>query len=59
MRRLPVWTILTLILLAGCESTGQSGTPQQRGRPCTTRVQDAGQCDAGSIYVFPELTNVR
>ena len=60
MRRLPVWTMLPLILLAACESTGQSGTPQQQqGRPCTTRVQDTGQCGAGSIYVFPELTNVR
>jgi hypothetical protein len=59
MRRLPVWTMLPLILLAACESTGQSGTPQQQGRPCTTRVQDAGQCGAGSIYVSPDLTNVR
>jgi len=58
MRFVPAWTMLPLILLAACQSTGQSGTPQQ-GRPCTSRVQDAGQCNVGSIYVFPELTNVR
>lgn len=57
MRLVPVWTMLPLILLAGCQSTGQSGTAQQ-GRPCTSRVEAAGQCNP-SIYVFPELTNVR
>lgn len=62
MRFVPIWTMLPLILLAACQSTGQStgksgAAPQ--GRPCTARAEEAGQCNAGSIYVFPELTNVR
>lgn len=58
MRLVPVWTMLPIILLAACQSTGQSGTPQQ-SRPCSPRLEDAGQCNTGSIYVFPELTSVR
>lgn len=64
MRRMPVWTMLPLLLLAACESTGQttgksSSASGPGGRPCTSRVQDAGQCGAGTIYSFPELANVR
>jgi hypothetical protein len=57
MRQLPVWTMLPLILLAACQSAPPSTS--QQGRPCTSRVQDAGQCNTGSIYSFPELANVR
>ena len=60
MRRVPVWTMLPLILLAACQNTTQTGNaPVPRGTPCPTRLQDAGQCPSSSIYVFPELTNVR
>lgn len=60
MRRAPVWTmLLPLILLAACQSAPQSGKPPAAaGRPCPPRLADAGQCNTGSIYVFPELTNV-
>jgi hypothetical protein len=52
--------MLPLILLAACQSTPQSGAPQQnQGRPCTQRMADSGQCNMSSIYVFPELTSVR
>jgi hypothetical protein len=60
MQRAPIWTMLPLILLAACQSTPQSGAPQQnQGRPCTQRMADSGQCNMSSIYVFPELTSVR
>jgi hypothetical protein len=60
MRLVPVWTLLPLILLAACQSSGQTGAPPAAAaRPCPSRLQDAGQCNTGSIYVFPELTNVR
>ena len=60
MRRVPVWTMLPLILLAACQSAPQSGgSGYNQGRSCTTRMHDAGQCNPGSIYVFPDLTNVR
>ena len=60
MRFVPVWTMLPLILLAACQSAPQSGGPgYNQGRPCSPRMVDSGQCNSGSIYVFPELTNVR
>jgi hypothetical protein len=59
MRYAPIWTMLPLILLAACQS-GQTGdAPVPKGTPCPPRLQDAGQCGTSSIYVFPELTNVR
>ena len=60
MRRAPVWTmLLPLMLLAACQSGPQSGSPQATGgRQCPPRLADSGQCNTGSIYVFPELTNV-
>jgi hypothetical protein len=64
MRQVPVWTLLPLILLAACQSTGPSqsggqGAKSPQGRPCTSRMQDAGQCGTAGIYSFPELANVR
>jgi hypothetical protein len=59
MRFVPVWTMLPLILLAACQSAPQSGGSLHSGRPCSPRLADAGQCNPSSIYVFPELTNIR
>jgi hypothetical protein len=60
MRRVPVWAMLPLILLAACQSTPQPGAPPAAAaRQCPPRLADSGQCNTGSIYVFPELTNVR
>jgi hypothetical protein len=59
MRFAPVWTMLPLILLAACQS-GQTGSPPAAAsRQCPPRLADSGQCNTGSIYVFPELTNIR
>ena len=60
MRFVPVWTMLPLILLAACQSAPPSGgSGYNQGRPCSPRMADAGQCNPGSIYSFPELTNIR
>ncbi len=64
MPRLPVWALLPVFLLAACQSGGQpagktSATATQGPRPCTSRMQDAGQCNVGSVPVFSELTNIR
>lgn len=60
MRLVPVWTMLPLILLAACQSAPQSGgSSLHSSRPCSPRLADANQCGQNSIYVFPELTNVR
>ena len=60
MRFVPVWTMLPLILLAACQSAPPSGgSGYNQGRPCSPRMADSGQCNTNSIYVFPELTNVR
>ena len=50
--------------LTACQSTGPSqsggqGAKASQGRPCTSRMQDAGQCGTAGIYSFPELANVR
>ena len=60
MRHSPVWTILPLILFAalrehGAERNAAAAWKTLHG--ACRRTQ--GECDAGSIYVFPELTNVR
>ena len=57
MRRVPIWMMLPVLWLVGCQST----TTQQQtsNRPCPPRASDAGMCSPSSIYVFPELTNVR
>ena len=57
MRRVPIWMMLPMLWLAGCQST----TTQQQtfNRPCSPRAADAGACSSSSIYVFPELSNVR
>ena len=57
MRKLPVWTMLPLILLGGCQSATQGA--QQSGRPCPPRLEESGQCKAVSISSFPELSNIR
>jgi len=58
MRRVPAWSLLPLILiLAACQSAPPNAS--QKGRPCTQRLADAGQCNLGSIYSFPELSNIR
>lgn len=57
MRR--VWTMLPLILLAACQSGQTGGPPAAVSRQCPPRLADSGQCGTSSIYVFPELTNVR
>jgi len=50
--------LLPLMLLAACQS-GQTGSPPAAAsRQCPPRLADSGQCNTGSIYVFPELTNV-
>jgi hypothetical protein len=59
MRLLPAWTMLPLILLAACQSGQTGGPPAAAARQCPPRLADSGQCGASSIYVFPELTNVR
>ncbi len=60
MRRVPVWTMLPLFLLAACQSAPSGGSAYNQGRPCSPRLADAGQCNPSpSIYVFPELTSVR
>ena len=57
MRLVPIWMMLPMLWLAGCQST----TTQQEtfNRPCSSRAADAGTCSPSSIYVFPELSNVR
>jgi hypothetical protein len=58
MRRVPIWTMLPLLLLAACQS-GQTGAPPAAvARECPPRMKDSGQCNASSIYSFPELANV-
>jgi len=59
MRLMPVLAMLPLMLLAACQSSTQSGNEQNKSRPCSPRLEDAGQCNAGSIYSFPELSNIR
>lgn len=59
MRRSMFWTLLPLVLLAACQSTGQSSAPSKpSAKQCPPRLQDAGQCNLNSIYSFPELANV-
>ncbi len=60
MRRIPVLAMLPLVLLAGCQSSGQTGAaPGAVTRDCPPRLREAGQCNAGTIYSFPELSNIR
>lgn len=60
MRFLPVVTLLPLVLLAACQNTGQTGaSPTAVSRQCPPRMRDAGQCNSGTIYSFPELSNIR
>ncbi len=57
MRRMPILTLLPLMLLGACQSTA----PQQTiaNRPCTERMESAGTCNpSSSISSFPELANV-
>jgi len=51
--------MLPLILLAACQSSTQSGTASNKARPCSPRLAEANQCNDGSIYSFPELSNIR
>jgi hypothetical protein len=59
MRYAPIWTMLPLILLAACQSGQTGGPPPAAARECPPRLESSGQCHTSSIYVFPELTNVR
>ena len=59
MRLTPVLGLLPLILLAACQSSTQSGTAASKSRPCSPRLAEANQCNDGSIYSFPELSNIR
>lgn len=54
--RVPVWTILPLFLLIACQSAPPQDTPR---KPCPPRLQESGQCNAGSFSSFPELGNVQ
>ena len=57
MRRVPIWTMLPLLLLAACQS-GQTGAPPAAvTRDCTQRLIDSGQCQTSSFSSFPELAN--
>jgi len=51
--------MLPLILLAACQSSTQSGPSLNQSRPCSPRLAEANQCGDGSIYSFPELSNIR
>lgn len=57
MRRLSLVTLLPLMFLAACQSAPPSES--QRGRPCTDRTREAGQCVGSSLSSFPELSNVQ
>lgn len=59
MRRMPVLAMLPLILLAACQSSTQGGSQVNKSRPCSPRLAEANQCNDGSIYSFPELSNIR
>jgi len=59
MRLTPVLGLLPLILLGACQSSPESGTASNKARPCSPRLAEANQCNAGSIYSFPELSNIR
>lgn len=59
MRLTPVLAMLPLILLAACQSNTQSGSQINSSRPCSPRLAEANQCNDGSIYSFPELSNIR
>ncbi len=56
MRRMPIPMLLSLLLLAACQSTSPQTTTS---RTCTIRLEEAGQCSReSSISSFPELANV-
>ncbi|MBL8578581.1 MAG: hypothetical protein JNK47_15260 [Mesorhizobium sp.] len=58
MRRVPAWSLLPMIfILAACQ--GAPPNVSHQGRACTQRLSDAGQCTVGTIYSFPELSNIR